>query len=75
MMHRPQFVQPLAAFCNVHVPQKVITMMKKLLLMLVALSFASPVLLTGCNTVQGAGKDVESAGKAVKDEAAEHKKY
>ena len=50
-------------------------MMKRLLLVLVALTFASPMLLTGCNTVQGAGKDIESAGKAVKDEAREQKRY
>ena len=41
-------------------------MFKKFMLVFVALSFASPILLTGCNTVEGAGKDVESAGKAVK---------
>jgi len=29
--------------------------------------------LTGCNTVEGAGKDIEQGGKAVKDEANEHK--
>jgi entericidin B len=29
--------------------------------------------LTGCNTIAGAGKDVEQGGKAVKDEANEHK--
>jgi entericidin B len=29
--------------------------------------------LTGCNTIAGAGKDVEEGGKAVKDEANEHK--
>ena len=25
--------------------------------------------LTSCNTVEGAGKDIESGGKAIKDEA------
>lgn len=29
--------------------------------------------LSGCNTVAGAGKDIEQGGKAVKDEANEHK--
>lgn len=29
--------------------------------------------LTGCNTVEGAGKDIQQGGKAIKDEAAEHK--
>lgn len=50
-------------------------MMKKLLLMVVALTIASPVLLTGCNTMQGAGRDVEKAGQKVQEEAIEHKKY
>lgn len=29
--------------------------------------------VTGCNTVEGAGKDIETGGKAIKDEANEHK--
>jgi predicted small secreted protein len=29
--------------------------------------------LTGCNTVAGAGKDIEQGGKAIKDEANEKK--
>ncbi len=29
--------------------------------------------LTGCNTVEGAGKDIEKGGAAIKDEAQEHK--
>ena len=31
------------------------------------------VTLTGCNTVEGAGKDIQQGGKAIKDEANEHK--
>ena len=31
------------------------------------------VAVTGCNTVEGAGKDIEQGGKAIKDEASEHK--
>jgi len=31
--------------------------------------------LTGCNTVEGAGKDIQQGGKAIKDEAREHKSY
>ena len=50
------------------------TMMTKILLLLAALSLGS-VALTGCNTVQGAGKDVEKAGQKVQDEAQEHKRY
>jgi predicted small secreted protein len=29
--------------------------------------------LSGCNTVAGAGKDIEQGGKAIKDEANENK--
>jgi entericidin B len=29
--------------------------------------------LSACNTVEGAGKDIEQGGKAIKDEASEHK--
>ena len=29
--------------------------------------------LTGCNTVEGAGKDIQQGGKAITDEANEHK--
>ena len=29
--------------------------------------------LAACNTVEGAGKDIESGGRAIKDEAREHK--
>jgi entericidin B len=50
-------------------------MMKKLMLVLVALAIGSPVLLTGCNTVQGAGRDIEKAGDKLQSEAAEHKRY
>ena len=31
--------------------------------------------LTACNTVEGAGKDIQQGGKAIKDEATEHKTY
>lgn len=29
-------------------------------------------ILSGCNTVEGAGKDIEKGGKAIKEEAREH---
>lgn len=29
--------------------------------------------LAGCNTIEGAGKDIEQGGKALKDEASEHR--
>ena len=50
-------------------------MVKRALSLLLAMSLAAPMLLTGCNTIQGAGADVESAGKALKNEAGEHKHY
>lgn len=31
--------------------------------------------VTGCNTMAGAGKDIEKGGGAIKDEANEHKNY
>jgi predicted small secreted protein len=44
---------------------------KSLLLTLLLSSFA----LTACNTVEGAGKDVEELGEAVQDESAENNEY
>jgi predicted small secreted protein len=49
-------------------------MIAKMVLLLMALSIGSAT-LTACNTVQGAGKDVEKAGQKVQEEAVEHKKY
>ena len=37
------------------------------------LTLAFSLGLYGCNTVEGAGKDIESAGDAIKDEARENK--
>lgn len=50
-------------------------MMAKLMLALVGLSLAPSVLLTGYNTVQGAGMNLEKAGQKVQQEAIEHKRY
>ena len=46
--------------------------MKAFIAMVVGASF---LMLGGCNTVEGAGKDVKAAGAKVEGEAAEHKKY
>ena len=46
--------------------------MKALIAIIVGASF---LMLGGCNTVEGAGKDVKAAGNKVENEAAEHKKY
>lgn len=50
-------------------------MIRKLMLLLVAATIGSPILLTGCNTMQGAGRDVEKAGQKLQEEAVEHKRY
>ena len=47
-------------------------MWKKCIFCLAALM---SIALTGCNTVQGAGKDISSAGRSISDEAQEHKHY
>ena len=49
-------------------------MFAETLLLLVALSLGS-ISLSACNTVQGAGKDVERAGEKVQQQAQEHKRY
>lgn len=45
--------------------------MKRLFALALAATFALPsfALLSGCNTVEGAGKDVTAAGKAVTNTA------
>jgi predicted small secreted protein len=52
-------------------------MIKKLVTTSLAAVFVAGAFATlaGCNTVQGAGKDVEKAGEKVQTEAAEHKHY
>ena len=45
--------------------------MKKAILSIVALSFA--FLLAGCNTVKGAGQDIQRAGGAIEDAATKKK--
>ena len=51
--------------------------MKRMIALLLATSFALslPIALGGCNTVQGAGKDVERGGEKIQREAQEHKNY
>lgn len=49
-------------------------MINKLVLTLFALALGSSV-LSGCNTVQGAGTDIKKAGQEITEEAQEHKKY
>ncbi len=49
--------------------------MKRTVAMLLAALMLGSLALTGCNTIQGAGRDVERAGQKVQDEAVEHKRY
>lgn len=49
-------------------------MTRKLVLLLATLMFGF-VSLTACNTMQGAGRDIEKVGTKVQEEAQEHKKY
>ena len=46
----------------------------KILAVILSLAFGAST-LSGCNTVQGAGKDVEKAGNKIQEEAVEHKRY
>ena len=50
-------------------------MIKKTFVSLLATLFfvGTIAALTGCNTVEGAVKDIEKGGKAIKDEAVEKK--
>jgi entericidin B len=52
-------------------------MIKKLFSPLLAALFLAGLFgsIAGCNTVEGAGKDIEQGGKAIKDEAKENKNY
>jgi predicted small secreted protein len=50
-------------------------MIKRIFASLLAILFlvGTAVTLTGCNTMEGAGKDLQKGGKAIKDEANEHR--
>lgn len=50
-------------------------MIKRIFVLLLTTAFLAGTVaaMTGCNTVEGAGKDIEKGGKAIKDEASEHK--
>ena len=51
-------------------------MLKKILSTAVLGAFvASAFALSACNTIEGAGRDVEKGGQKIEKEAAEHKKY
>jgi entericidin B len=50
-------------------------MIKRIFASLLAILFlvGAAATLTGCNTMEGAGKDIQKGGKAIKDEANEHR--
>jgi entericidin B len=52
-------------------------MIKKFLGPLLAALFIGSLFgsVAGCNTVEGAGKDIEQGGKAIRDEARENKNH
>ncbi len=50
-------------------------MIRKLFASVLATVFLATAIgtLTGCNTVEGVGKDIQQGGKALKNEANEHR--
>ena len=52
-------------------------MIGKILTLLLGALFLAGSLgsISGCNTVEGAWKDIQQGGQAIKDEAREHKSY
>lgn len=54
-----------------------IDMIKSIFARLLATMFLVGVFgaLSGCNTMEGAGRDIQQGGKAISGEAAEHKNY
>lgn len=50
-------------------------MIRKIMASLMATLFVAGLFgtLAGCNTMEGAGKDIQQGGKAITDEAREHK--
>jgi predicted small secreted protein len=44
-------------------------MKRNLMMALLGVAVASPVMLTGCNTVQGFGEDISATGRAVENVA------
>lgn len=52
-------------------------MLKRIFALLLTTIFlaSAAVSMTGCNTMEGAGKDIEKGGEAIKDEARENKNY
>ncbi len=51
-------------------------MFKKIVAQMMAVAFLAGMFgsLAGCNTIEGAGKDIEKGGRAIKEEAREQKR-
>jgi entericidin B len=49
--------------------------MKRLIALVLVTSYVLLAGLSGCNTMQGAGKDIERGGEKIQKEAQENKKY
>ena len=49
--------------------------MKRLIELMLVTSYVLLAGLAGCNTMQGAGKDIERGGEKIQKEAQENKKY
>jgi predicted small secreted protein len=51
-------------------------MLKRLISAVIAAAFVAVAFapMAGCNTIEGAGRDIEKGGKAIKDEANEQRK-
>ena len=58
-----------------HLTQEELIMLKRIFASLIAMLMlaGAAATLSACNTVEGAGKDIQQGGKAMKDEANEHK--
>jgi predicted small secreted protein len=55
--------------------RKGVLIMKRLITLMLISSYVLLAGLAGCNTIQGAGKDVERGGEKIQKEAQENKKY
>jgi predicted small secreted protein len=65
---------PVLVLANLTNNRRLIMIKRLFALLLTTLFLAGTAAsLTGCNTVAGAGKDIERGGAAIKDEANEHK--
>ncbi len=57
------------------IKDRITKMIKRIFVPILAALFLAGVFgsISGCNTMEGAGKDIEQGGKAIKDEARERR--